>query len=368
MPAERPAKSKALCYDLITGIGGIGTGIFFLLEGDRTLGRNESRPARLLPVRDYCKLHIILHYVAVLLESNVTSGALRILPVGKVGSDQPGAQMRKEMSDVGMDMRFVETVPDRPTLMSVCFQYPDGSGGNITTTDSAASALSPEDIHRIEPVLDGVEGRILSLAGPEVSLEARRSLLELTGEYDACRILVVTSAEVARAKEMGIFSMADLLAINEDEAAAITGTSLDPDTPEAFLTALSRSLAPEAPKMDIIFTAGARGAYACADGQWDYCPAVEVEAIGTAGAGDALLAGTMCGLAGNLPFVSPGPPRAKITERALRSAFDLGVLLATFSITSPHTIHPEAAPKALLGFADRLGVRLSEQMKGLLQR
>ena len=51
----------------LVGVGGIGTGLFFALEGQHTLGRNESRPARLLNIRDYCKLHIISHYIAILL-------------------------------------------------------------------------------------------------------------------------------------------------------------------------------------------------------------------------------------------------------------------------------------------------------------
>ncbi len=51
----------------LVGVGGIGGGMFLALEGDRTLGRNESRPARLLDVRDYGKLHIVAHHVAMLL-------------------------------------------------------------------------------------------------------------------------------------------------------------------------------------------------------------------------------------------------------------------------------------------------------------
>jgi len=50
----------------LVGVGGIGSGMFLALEGDATLGRNESRPAHLLDVRDYCKLHIVAHHVAVL--------------------------------------------------------------------------------------------------------------------------------------------------------------------------------------------------------------------------------------------------------------------------------------------------------------
>ncbi|HEX6907174.1 MAG TPA: hypothetical protein VF154_11240, partial [Terriglobales bacterium] len=46
-------------YRRLIGIGGIGSGIFFALDGEHTLGREESRLGKLLEVRDYCKLHII---------------------------------------------------------------------------------------------------------------------------------------------------------------------------------------------------------------------------------------------------------------------------------------------------------------------
>lgn len=50
-------------YQAMIGTGGIGSGVFFALDGDHTLGREESRSGRFLDKRDYCKLHIISHYV-----------------------------------------------------------------------------------------------------------------------------------------------------------------------------------------------------------------------------------------------------------------------------------------------------------------
>ncbi len=54
-------------YRALIGTGGIGAGAFFALDGNHTLGREESRSGRYLDRRDYCKLHIIAHYVQVLL-------------------------------------------------------------------------------------------------------------------------------------------------------------------------------------------------------------------------------------------------------------------------------------------------------------
>ena len=98
-------------YRQLVGVGGIGTGLFFELENNHTLGRNESRAARLLNIRDYCKLHIISHYVAVLLGANPRGSPFRVLPIGKVGADDAGRRMIGEMSAVGIDTRYVEVPP-----------------------------------------------------------------------------------------------------------------------------------------------------------------------------------------------------------------------------------------------------------------
>ena len=115
-------------------MGGIGSGIVFALEGGHDLGRNESRPGRLLDVRDYCKLHIVAHYPSVLLGARPEGAPFHVLPIGKVGDDEAGRRLRAEMTAAGMDLRFVDTVTGPPTLFSVCFLYPDGSGGNVTTS------------------------------------------------------------------------------------------------------------------------------------------------------------------------------------------------------------------------------------------
>ena len=80
----------------------------------------------------------------------------------------------------------------------------------------------------------------------------------------------------------------------------------------------------------------------------------------TAGGGDALLAGILAALAAGAPLVAPlassSAMLTTITDRPLESALEFGVLLASYSVTSPHTIHPDADLGALVGFAERLGV------------
>jgi sugar/nucleoside kinase (ribokinase family) len=351
---------------LLVGVGGIGTGLFFALEGDHTLGRNESRLGRLLDVRDYGKLHITAHYVAVLLGADPAARGFSVVPVGKVGADAAGRRMRDEMVAVGMDVHFVETDPSRPTLLSVCFQYPDGSGGNITTSHAAAWSLQPADVDRAEPLLAANAGRCIVLAAPEVPLDARHRLLELGTRHGAFRAACFGSAEVAAARQRGMFALVDLLAINEDEAAALVGRAFDPADPHPFLDACGAVAGTLQPGMSVILSVGKEGAYGFSAGAWDHCPAPRVRVASTAGGGDALLGGVLAALAAGSPLVVPGPPRAAISDRPLASALEFGVLLASLTVTSPHTIHPHADVQSLLEFAGTLGAPFSGSLKACL--
>lgn len=104
-------------YHTLVGVGGIGAGVVFALDGSHDLGRNESRPGRLLDARDYCKLHIIAHHLAVLLGARPESAGpgFRVVPVGRVGEDEVGRRLRREMGEAGMDTRFVQA--DRKSVV-----------------------------------------------------------------------------------------------------------------------------------------------------------------------------------------------------------------------------------------------------------
>jgi len=358
-PYFRPPSKR---YSLVTGVGGIGTGMFFELEGNQTLGRNESRLGKLLDVRDFCKLHIILHYVAVLTGGGRSSQAPRILPVGKVGDDDRGRSLVEDMRRVGMDTRFVETSPVDPTLLSACFQYPDGSGGNVTASNGAASRLSPEDVDRIEPILAEHSGRFMGLAAPEVPLPARQRLLELADKHGGTKIGAFSSAEIEQARRMKMLPLLDIISMNEDEAATLAGAPWDADGPAPALDAVASVLLEANPQMRIVITAGPAGAYACAGGAWCHCPAVQVPVKSTAGAGDALLAGVMIGEILGLPLVGRRKTRKKPTDGPLDDGLALAVMLACASCTSEHTIHPELDLAMLIELAGRFAKSFSKRI------
>jgi sugar/nucleoside kinase (ribokinase family) len=331
--------------------------MFFSLEGNHTLGRNESRPGSVLDVRDYCKLHIVSHYVAKLLGSQ----QFRVIPIGKVGDDAAGKFVLRELSAVGMDTRFVQTIAGSPTLFSVCFQYPDGTGGNITTNNSAAEQLSAGDFELVKYV---VSASTIALALPEVSLDLRRHFLELVSKAGAFRAASFVSSEIAAAKAMGFFERLDLLSLNESEAGELIEITFSPASAQNFVEACVRFLAANYPSLQLVVSAGTAGAYAATCDGWNYCPAPKVEVASTAGAGDCLLGGILAAMARGVPLVSDCPPRKTLTERPLESALEHGVLLASYKVTSPHTIHPEASWPALVRFAKEKGIELGASLHG----
>ncbi|HEY0377959.1 MAG TPA: PfkB family carbohydrate kinase [Pyrinomonadaceae bacterium] len=340
----------------LVGVGGIGSGILFALEGDHDLGRNESRPARLLDIRDYCKLHIITHYLGALVGAGQSENSFRVLPIGKVGGDSAGRRLLKEMTAAGLDTRYVDEVEGQPTLFSVCYQYPDRTGGNITTSESAASLLTPADIDRVIPLLEAGDGRSIALAVPEVPLEVRAHLLKLATIHQCFRVASFTSAEMSEAQASNLFSLVDLLALNEGEAGCLAGQPFDAAEPQSFLDQCADALTASQPHIRIIVSAGKEGAFAFQDGRWAHSPALPVEVASTAGAGDALLAGVLAALIAGAPLVSHAPSARDDSRRVVASALDFGVLLASYSATSPHTIHPRADLDAVLDFAAGRGV------------
>jgi sugar/nucleoside kinase (ribokinase family) len=347
------------------GIGGIGAGIVYALKGDHDLGRNESRLGDLLDARDYCKLHIVQHYIARLMGCGKGATSFQVWPVGVVGNDTIGRQLLSEMAIAGIDTQFVRTDPERRTLFSVCFVYPDGSGGNITNSNSAAAALNAEDLKAVSPCmkLAGLRGVALSL--PEVPLELRQNFLRLATQCGNYRVCSFVLGEIEEAQRLGLLALTDLLAVNREEASALLGSVLGRSLDETLLNECAVALTSIRRELRMVLTIGERGAYGFERGAWQFCPAPPLQVVSTAGAGDALLAGVVSGLAAGLPFIVPEKTVGSFAGRSLQTALDIGVLNASFSVISPHTIHPDAELKNLFAFAQSHGAFISDAVRSV---
>jgi sugar/nucleoside kinase (ribokinase family) len=321
-------------YDVVVATGGLGSGIFLALEGNATLAREESRAAELLDQRDYCKLHIVCHYVAKLL-----GPGFPVVPIAKVGDDDAGRAVRAELAEVGIDTDHV-TGSALPTLFSVCFLYPDGDGGNLTTSRSASSDVSAVDVQRTRPVLERYRDRGVALALPEVPLAARAELLRLGREYGFLRVAGVVTGEVAEARDSGMLADVDLLAVNVDEARALVGDSAPGSSPAHDVGAAVRELTRLNSRLSVVVTAGSDGSWTWDGQRLEHEPAVPVDVVNTAGAGDAHLAAVVVGLVRGLD---------------LATANSYAAVVSGLAVTSRHTINPEIDPASVAEAAERHG-------------
>jgi sugar/nucleoside kinase (ribokinase family) len=336
-----------LRYKGAIGTGGIGTGKFFLLNGNHTLGREESRSGYFLDVRDYCKQHIIFHYIRTLL-----GPLFSVIPIGKLGDDDIGRILYEEMKCHGFNMKWIEKVPEVSTLFSFCFFYPDGSGGNLTTNDSASNRVDTDLIERAvcDIQLLGPEGLIIAV--PEVPLEARKRLLKLGKRHGLFCSASFTTGEIQLAMDSGILKFVDLLAINLDEASAAAGNQAGKTGAVTIIKSCIKKLQYYNSDIKVAITAGKKGSW-CWDGlRLNKFSAIKTKTVSTAGAGDAFFSGLLCGLSLGLH---------------LFEAQQLASLVAGLSVTSPHTINKNIDRSSLNAFLLISNVTFSKSVIKLLE-
>lgn len=318
-------------YRTVIGTGGIGTGIFFRLRENRALGRNESRGAELTNAKDYCKQHIVLYYVSMLLSPGV-----QVIPVGKVGADETGARMKRLMERAGMNIEYVDTSLDAPTMVSICLQYPDKCGCNVTADNSACSEVTSEYILHCAHQLD-IDRHTMVVALPEVPLEARVTLLRYGKERHAFTTASLTVSEAEAFIKMDGLKYCDLLALNEEETAAVAGVQAIRSVEDGLTAA--RRLVRRYPWLKLWITLGKLGSMtADRDGIRVYPALSGVDVINTGGAGDASLGGVIAGLCMGLPFHGTMENGFKSGDLC-DSAAALGVLLGGLSVESADSIN-----------------------------
>ena len=337
-------------YSYVVGTGGVGKGILFKLEGLHLLGKNESRLAELTDYADYCKLHIILHYVA-----SYVGEYLPVYAIGRIGNDEVGQELLQSMRKAGIHTEHMRITPDKRTLYSVCYQYPDGEGGNLTASNSASDSVSQEDI------LDffrssRVTGRGMVLAAPEVPIEARVSLLKEGRKRDCFNIASVLSGEIKDFNACGGFELTDLLVINQDEAEAVASFSNSQNDKNKFLACYD-FLREQNPDMVVVMTCGKEGAFTYHKGKLQHTDSIPTLVVNSAGSGDCFLGTIMAGMIKGIPLIA-----SEDKEGALSTAQDIASAAAAMKIRCNDTIDFSINRNTLWEFIKEKGLVYSEQI------
>lgn len=315
-------------YDKIIGTGGIGVGMLFHSRQSATLGRNESRLVTLSDAKDYCKQHIVLYYTSELLKNQAS-----VYPIGFVGKDDAGQKLISEMEREGMNVEYVGQSDSFPTMISICLQYPDKDGCNITAMNNAVIEVTSEYVCNSMDEI-GLDGKTIVAAIPEVSVECRVAMLKKAKEAGALCVLSIPAVEAEEFIKQNIFIYCDILAVNEEEGCAILG---EQKSGRDLVHGLYEELKEKNPKIWLLVTCGKDGSYSAGEAGIEYIPPLNGNVVNTTGAGDAFLGGTIAGLSMGLKL-QKGRDDSCFGETKLESAAELGTLCAGMAVESQDSI------------------------------
>jgi 1-phosphofructokinase len=259
---------------------------------------------------------------------------LRVAVAGLRGRDN-GRIFRSFLSDHGIADRFVEI----PGATRTGVKIVDARQGHTTDINFPGLAPQPADLSALEEVLrdlvDTAEWFVLTgRLPPGVSASFYGGwvrMLEDAGKH----AVLDTSGE---ALLLGVAETPTLIKPNLEELSELAGRALNT---ESEILAVVRDLLVQGIQC-VVVSMGARGALFARPGEALFAVPPHVAVTSTAGAGDALLAGTIAGLLGGLPLV--GIAR-------LATAFAAGALTrVTHALPAPEVVHDLAGQVVLRAF------------------
>ncbi|MGM1065311.1 sugar kinase [Saccharothrix sp. Mg75] len=215
--------------------------------------------------------------------------------VGAVGDDAFGGAVLDAVGGAGVDVTGVRVDPDRPTGLYVKEADAAGSRVRYYRRGSAASALDPSVLDRLDlrdTLLVHVTGITAALS--DSCLDLLRAVLDGPRAAPVSFDLNWRPA-LWRDRDPGVLrdlaDAADVVLAGADEAQAVWGTG-DPDELRALLPR----------PRTLVVKHGARGATVVEDGATTFHPGLRVDVVEPVGAGDAFAAGYLAAhLAGDPP-------------------------------------------------------------------
>lgn len=188
---------------------------------------------------------------------------------GCVGDDEAGKQMIENLCHMGVETRYVKTVPGTPTGLAIIT-----TGENDNTIIVVAGANDCVDIAYIEAVREAVLTCDLILLQHEIPQETIEYVIKLCTENG---VEVILNPAPARPVKREILEKVTYLTPNEHEAVILFGAE------NSYEELLKRY--PE----KLVITQGSRGVSTCLqNGEILQIPARKAKVADTTGAGDTL--------------------------------------------------------------------------------
>lgn len=200
--------------------------------------------------------------------------------VAAIGDDAAGQGARALWTTEGIDAGAVTSLPDLPTGEALILV--DAQGENEIVILAGANAALPD-----AAAAAAVAGAALVVAQLETPLAATEAAFRVAR---ARGIPTLLNAAPARDLPAGLLGLADILVVNETEAALLLARQSPPED-------MAAALAPRHAR-GVVLTAGAAGAYwAGRDSAVVHAPAIPTKVVDSTGAGDAFIGAFAAALA-----------------------------------------------------------------------
>ena len=209
----------------------------------------------------------------------------QVVMLGCVGKDENGQQMRKALSDAGVDTQYVLVREDQPT--STAYINVAASGENAIAVDSSANMLvSAEYIQSHEALFRQADYCVFQL---EIPVETVRTACELCRKYG---VKTVLNPSPMHPEAGSLLTGIDYLIPNETEAEGLLGKPYDQSSEDDWQAFMARY-----ELGNMIITLGSKGCrYFAASQPSVVYPTRKRQAVDTCGAGDTFLGGFVTAL------------------------------------------------------------------------
>lgn len=201
---------------------------------------------------------------------------------GKLGED--GSFLKTLLDDAGVNTSLLE-VAAGPSGHAFIQVTPDGENA-IVLFGGTNKQITEADVQRL---LAASQADFLLLQNETSALEATINLAADQGK----RIVFNAAPMTAEVASLPLARL-ELLIVNEIEGEAITGKA----KPDGIIKALGKLY----PNTSVLLTLGAEGARFASQGQTHQCPAHQVKAVDTTGAGDTFTGYFLAGYVAGLPI------------------------------------------------------------------
>jgi ribokinase len=205
-------------------------------------------------------------------------GGASVTMVGCVGDDEHGAAVRSALQRADVDVSRLRAAPGHRTGLAVVLVEPDGENA-IVVSPGANHAITPAEVPE---VLGELQGADLLLLQMELPVEVVACAVSIAEAAAVPVVLNLAPATVLPTATMGALTV---LVVNRSEAEFLLGRPLPTREALAAASTLLRGLGPDA----VVVTAGADGAVFDDGAGPVHVPALPVEVVDTAGAGDAFV-------------------------------------------------------------------------------